>query len=325
MKKEHSHINDELLVKHLLGEATAAEQDAATAWLKQSDTNRKHYEQLKTIWEESRKLQAKSTVNEEAAWERFQQRVQNEQQQTTKAITLPKRRMNWMQLAASLALLVGAVWIVNFMVNGNQVTVVADNGVITETLPDGTTVTLNKSAELKYAKNFKGDTRNVILKGEAFFDVTPNKNKPFVINVNEVQVTVVGTSFNVKGSEKKTEVIVETGIVEVAKKQNSVTLNPDEKATVYNNKPSPVKEANVDALYKYYRTKTFVCNNTPLSRLVDILNEAYDVNIIIKNEQLKTLPITTTFKEQTLDTILDIISDTFSIRVERDGDTIILK
>ena len=150
-------------------------------------------------------------------------------------------------------------------------------------------------------------------------------NKPFVITANGVKVTVVGTSFNVKSSKDVTEVIVETGRVEVAKKKSSVFLDPSEKATVYKNKPEPVKEENLDALYKYYRTKTFVCNNTPLSRLVDILNDAYGANIEIANEQLKTLPITATFKDRELDYILDVIKQTFGIKVEKKDNKIVLK
>lgn len=323
MNKGHAHINEDLLVKHLLGEASEAEQVAVSEWITASEDNRKHYEQFKTIWDESKKLQATSTVNEEDAWERFQQRVSTGQR--PKTIELPKRSMNWMQVAAILVVMIGCMWLINFLVNGNRVTLVADNTVITETLPDGSVVTLNKSAELKYVKDFEGKTREVQLEGEAFFDVTPNKNKPFVITANGVKVTVVGTSFNVKSSKEVTEVIVETGRVEVAKKKSSVFLDPSEKATVYKNKPDPVKEENLDALYKYYRTKTFVCNNTPLSRLVEILNDAYGANIEIAREQLKTLPITATFKEETLDNILEVISETFGIKVEKKENKIVLK
>lgn len=325
MKKGQSHINDELLVKHLLGEANNSEQEALESWISESDANRQHYKQLQKIWDESKKLQAKSTVNEDAAWERFQQRVQNEQEAASKTIALPKRRLSWMHIAAALVIMIGSAWLINFAMNGNKVTLTAKNEVLIETLPDGTVVTLNKDSKLKYTKNFEGDTRNVKLTGEAFFDVTPNKTKPFVIDVKDVTVTVVGTSFNVKSSKERTEVIVETGIVEVAKKNHSINVNPDEKAIVYKSKPQPEKEDNEDKLYQYYRTRSFVCKNTPLPRLVNILNEAYDTNIIIENEQLKELLITATFKEDTLEDILLVISETFGIKVVRDGERIILK
>lgn len=323
MNKEQSHINDDLLVKHLLGEATAEEQAEVKAWVEKSDSNRKYYNDFKLIWDNSKKLAAASTIDENAAWGRFQQRIATEKP-ATKTIPLG-RRINWMRVAAILVLMVGGVWMARYMVWGTNTQLVAGNMVLTETLPDGTTVTLNKGAVLEYNSRMSGSTRNVTLEGEAFFDVTPDKNKPFIITADDAKIKVVGTSFNVKTTDEKTEVIVETGIVEVSKKKNSVTLNPNEKATVLQSSAVPVKEAVDDVLYNYYRTKELVCNNTPLWRLVDVLNDAYNVNIEIADARLKDMEITTTFKNQDLDGVLEVISRTLNVRVEKNGKNIVLR
>lgn len=324
VNKEQSHIDEGLLVKHLLGEATAEEQAAVNTWISESDANRKEYEQFKLVWDNSKILAAKSSVNENEAWARFQQRIDIERP-ATKIIPLTGRRMNWMRVAAILVLLVGGAWMANYFVLGTTTTLMADNNVITETLPDGTLVTLNKGASLQFNSRLRGDTRSVTLTGEAFFDVSPDKNKPFIITANNAEIKVVGTSFNVKSSEKKTEVIVETGIVEVSKKNNSVKLNPKEKATVLQSSEMPLKETVDDVLYNYYRTKELVCKNTPLWRLVDVLNDAYNVNIVIGDTRLKELQLTTTFKNESLDNILATISETLGVRVEKNGKYITLK
>ncbi len=323
MNKEQSHINDDLLVKHLLGEATAEEQAEVNAWVGASDSNRKYYNDFKLIWDNSKKLAATSTIDENAAWGRFQQRITTEKP-ANKTIPLG-RRINWMRVAAILVLMVGGVWMARYMVWGTNTQLVAGNMVLTETLPDGTTVTLNKGAVLKYNSRMSGSTRNVTLEGEAFFDVTPDKNKPFIITADDAKIKVVGTSFNVKTTDEKTEVIVETGVVEVSKKNNAVTLNPNEKATVLQSSAVPVKEAVDDVLYNYYRTKELVCNNTPLWRLVDVLNDAYNVNIEIADARLKDMEITTTFKNQDLDGVLEVISRTLNVRVEKNGKNIVLR
>ena len=85
---------------------------------------------------------------------------------------------------------------------------------------------------LSYPASFKGKTRSIKLKGEAFFNVAPDKEKPFIIDVNDVQVKVVGTSFNVRSYNGITEVIVETGIVQVTKAGETTELRAGERTTL---------------------------------------------------------------------------------------------
>jgi ferric-dicitrate binding protein FerR (iron transport regulator) len=170
----------------------------------------------------------------------------------------------------------------------------------------------------------KGNKRVVKLSGEAFFQVTPNREKPFVVDVNDVEVTVVGTSFNIKSKDGNTEVVVETGIVKVTKDGNTIELKPGEKTIVEKVSSSLTKEANPDKLYQYYRSKVFVCDKTPLWKLVEGLNEAYDANIVIGRKELRNLPLTTTFSNEPLDHILSIIAQTFDITIIKDQQQIIL-
>lgn len=318
----NTQISDDLLVKYLLGEATPEERLQVDQWIAADSANEKQFQQFMLIWHESKKLEKQSTVDTDAAWQRFKQRVEHK---PVKTIPLPGRNMNWMRIAAMLIVLIGGSVTGYYYLNSRMITLNADGAIIAQTLPDGTTVTLNKNATIRYPRSFNDDTREVTLDGEAFFNVTPDKSHPFIIHANEADVRVVGTSFNVKSNASLTEVIVETGIVQVSKQKQKVTLNPKEKATVKKNLAEPVKEDNTDELYNYYRTKEFVCNGTPLYRLVDVLNEAYGAQIIIANDTLKDLPLTTTFHNTSLDGTLEVISGTFNIKIEKQGDQIILK
>ena len=114
--------------------------------------------------------------------------------------------------------------------------------------------------------------------------MSTDKRRPFIITVNDVTVKVVGTSFNIKSFEGKTEVIVETGIVEVEKKNLKVMLQSNEKVTVPNSDSTFTKENSTDKLYTYFRSKEFVCDATPLWKVVEVLNEAYDAQIIIEKK-----------------------------------------
>jgi ferric-dicitrate binding protein FerR (iron transport regulator) len=183
---------------------------------------------------------------------------------------------------------------------------------------------MNKNSVLNYPDRFTGGTREISLKGEAFFDVAHDKSKPFMIHVNDVVVKVVGTSFNIKTTGPNTEVIVETGVVQVIQQEIVVKLKPKEKASVQSGRLQ--KGSSQDELYNYYRTQKFVANKTPLWRLVDVLNEAYHANIVIDNKKLANRTITTTFKADSLDGILEVISKTLGdVKVVKKPHLIIIK
>jgi len=260
-----------------------------------------------------------TTVDENKAWQKFQQRIN----------PAPVRRsgFGWMKIAASVIIIVGIGLLAYRVLNDptKEVTVLAQKTVLNDTLPDGSVVTVNKGSSISYLSKFKGETRQVALKGEAFFNITPNKEKPFIVSVNDVRITVVGTSFNVKNSNGSTEVVVESGIVKVTRAGNTIELKADEKIRVYVKGSVLKKEEVNDQLYKYYRTKEFVCDETPLWKLVDVINEAYDSHIVIGNPALRDMTLTTTFNNESLEQVLNVISITFSIKVIKEGDSIILQ
>ena len=232
-----------------------------------------------------------------------------------------------MRIAASIAIVIGlglfAYWIYNK--RPKEITVVAQKAVLSDTLSDGSVVTVNKGSSISYLSKFQGETREVSLNGEAFFNVTPDKEKPFIISVNDVQITVVGTSFNVKTVSGNTEVVVETGIVKVTRGGKTVELKANEETMVNAKDSALTKEKVSDQLYKYYRTKEFVCDETPLWKLVEVINEAYQSHIVIGNPAIKNMGITTTFNNESLDQVLNVISITFNISIVKEGDTIILQ
>ena len=319
MEEKFEHINDDLLVKFLLNEATADEQQQVKQWLDAHESNMAYYTQLKNVWEQSLQLAAITTVDENKAWKKFQTRIH--------PVPVRSAKFGWIRIAATIIIIAG-VGLLGFLIYGNrakQITVVAQQTVMNDTLPDGSLITLNKGSLISYMSKFKGDTRHVVLKGEAFFNVQPNKEKPFVISTNGLQITVVGTSFNVKTIRGNTEVIVETGVVKVTKAEKTVELRANDRIIVDEKDSVLSKEKVNDRLYNYYRTKEFVCDETPLWKLVQVINEAYHSNVVIGNPALNDLRINTTFHNESLEQVLNVISMTFNIKVERQGDAIILR
>jgi ferric-dicitrate binding protein FerR (iron transport regulator) len=327
LKANEYHINDELLVKYLLAEATPGERQAVDHWVNISAENKKYFQHFQLIWETSKQLVIPSTVNADDAWKRFQQRT--EQASKRPAVVKPiNSSFTWVRAASVAILIIGITVLMYFLSNSSSlapVVVAASSNPVTDTLPDGSSVTLNRNSSIRYPEKFKGQTRNVELKGEAFFAITPDKKKPFVINVNDITVTVVGTSFNIKSIAGETQVVVETGIVRVTKNNKTIELRAREKVVVKDNDSVLLKVEATDRLHQYYHSKQFVCDNTPLWKLVEVLNEAYNSNIVIQRNELRTLPLTTTFNNESLDKILSIIAETFDLTVEKTENQISLK
>lgn len=326
-------MNDDLLVKYLLGELSERETRDVEDWILATPENRRYFEHFKLIWEQSRELIPRRQVNEDLAWKRFQQRIG--QQSSEKGIVKTmNRRFTWVRYVAAAMILAIAVRITLYLVNGSDtgspenIRVATANITQTDTLPDGSIVTLNRHSALTYPNRFKRNGRAVSLQGEAFFHVTPDKEKPFTVTINDVTVTVLGTSFNIKSDGQKTEVIVETGLVRVTKADRFVELKPKEKLVVAQKDSLLSKEGVNDQLYKYYREKKFVCDNTPLWKLVQVLNEAYDAHIVIERSSLRSLPLTATYDELPLDDVLKLVVGTFydeRIEIEKRDSMIILK
>lgn len=323
MSPEFNHINYDLLVKYLLGETNPQEAFWVRDWLAADPEHQKQFEQIKLIWEESGKYA--SSIQEDAAWDRFKNRI--EQSQIKKAAVKKINRNSWMRIAALFVVIAGSA-LIYFLMQQKPVqtlTVQSAMQTLTDTLPDGSIVTLNKSSQISYPEKFAKESRKIALKGEAFFKVAPNKKSPFIIQVNDVTIRVVGTSFNVRNENGTTEVIVETGVVQVIRDHKVAELHPKEKIKVREADTSFVKTVEKDQLYNYYRTKEFVCNNTPLWKLVEALNEAYGSQITIGRASLRNQPLTVTFENESLETILNIISETLQLEVVKEDGKIILR
>ena len=332
---------DELLVKFLLGECNPDEAFKAVNWIESSAGNRRYFEQFKLIWDKSREIALNSKVDENAAWSRFLDRVSSESFAGNKPNTIysddlvvagkrqPFAGNNLLFRAAALLALVItgilAYFVLRSLAGPEEMQLATTIQAEKTVLPDGSNITLNKNSTLSYPSKFSKKDRRVKLKGEAFFSIQPDRQKPFVVAVNEVTVTVLGTSFNIRETPDSTVIVVETGLVRVNGKAGQVDLKAGEKTTIHHRDGTLKKEMQPDKLYNYYRTKTFTCDNTPLWKLVEVLNEAYGTNIIIGNPNIRNLPLTTTFNEEPIDKILNIISQTLDISLRQEGDTIILQ
>jgi transmembrane sensor len=317
-------VNDDLLVSYLSGNCAPEVAVHIMQWRQAHPDHEKQFQDFKHIWETSARLGYAGKADAAASLQRLKQKAAaREAADTSRVRRMPTGKV-WLSAAASMLVLMALAWW--FAARSSRVEVYTQNQVQTDTLPDGSILTLNKNTELQFARELDGAQRRVLLtKGEAFFNVRHQNHRPFIISAGATTVQVLGTSFNVKSINGGIEVIVETGMVGVTMGKQTVLLKSGEKAVTQPGTHTLSKTTNPDQLYQYYRTREFVAVNTPLWRMVEVLNEAYQSHIVLGRKQLRTLPLNTTFKNESLDDILSVIARTFNLTVERKSNQIILR
>jgi transmembrane sensor len=265
----------------------------------------------------------------------------------------------WFKIAASILLLIGIGFWYNQIspqkssVKGIYETLVAENpnelvevkNENEKTLPiqliDGSLVLLKKGSRISYSKNFLGNTREIFLSGEAFFEVTKNPKKPFLVFANGLVTKVLGTSFSVRAYDKDKEVTVEvkSGKVSVFAQSDAnskekatnrelagVVLTPNQKI-VYAREEVRMAKLLVEApiIIAPEKVKTvFEFEDTPVSEILRSLEKAYSIDIVFDEELLSNCPLTASLTDLQLFDKLNIICKGVEARYEiLDGQIVI--
>ncbi|WP_158642741.1 FecR family protein [Chitinophaga japonensis] len=220
------------------------------------------------------------------------------------------------------------------------------------TLPDGSSVWLNADSRLTYIGDFRGNTREVHLSGEAFFNVTKDKDRPFIIHTSAIDLRVLGTAFNVRSyeSEKETETSLVSGAVEVTLRNDplkKIILKPKEKILVNNTVNSTAyttaggkghEEIPLIVLGKIrywgkdssnnietaWMKNRLVFDRETLDKIAGKIERWYGVRVIITDDRLNEAKYTGLFENEKLKEVLEALRLTggFHYTIQEDKVTI---
>jgi ferric-dicitrate binding protein FerR (iron transport regulator) len=183
-------------------------------------------------------------------------------------------------------------------------------------LPDGTTGWLNSNSSIKYNGNFVSD-RHIELIGEAFFDVFKDKKRPFVVNTNEVNVTVLGTKFNIASydNEKNVEVVLEEGklVFSDIKLKKFYTMNPNDLVIYNKSKKDFSTEVVQPQKYLSWTEGKLVFRNDPLDVIARRLARWYNIDIEVNVPLAEDLRLRATFIDESLDEVLSLLGRSLPI------------
>ena len=320
---------DDLLAKYLADETDTHESDMISEWIIASEDNKKTFNHSKMVWDGAKNYR-KVDVN--AAWAKLNITKKKEVEFIDIQEVKPILKLNWLnnflKIAAVLVVLFG-LWFVaarQFTTPQNDVlTFKSGSKSIEKILPDGTKILLSKNSQITYPKTFEGNTREINLLGEGFFDVHHDAAHPFIIHTQGTVVKVLGTSFNIRAYNAQVQVHVKIGKVQFSKNNAKVVLTKGQKGETLANVDAIIKSEviEVETVIKE-KLSSFVFNKMSLSKVAESLSKRFNKDIKFSRDKIKNCELTATFENEKLENIIAVIAETFNLKVDNQGNMIIL-
>ena len=196
-------------------------------------------------------------------------------------------------------------------------------------LPDGSTVALRGNSRLDMHSNFDGNTREIMLEGEAFFDITSDPNRPFIIHTGRIRTTVLGTAFAIKAmpGESLITITVAEGKVMVEDGDRLLTFLETDQQLVFDIEYEFVQEFIVEAVRELgWIPNELIFRNMSFGEIVRKLSDIYNVEIMFENDYLEHQRITTSLdRRESIDFLLKILSATQQSYHVFDGETFVIR
>ncbi|MBO9731948.1 MAG: DUF4974 domain-containing protein [Chitinophaga sp.] len=343
---------DDLIARFLSGNITAEEQEMLEQWINANAENRSYFLQLRDVWQATA---AAGSYDTTAAWEHLQENA------GIRPPLVVNRWKSYFRIAASYTLpfLIGGglVYAWSSLKKGDSsngmVTVTSPKGATTKIeLSDGTEVWLNAGSKLQYAQSYNLRGREVKLEGEAFFKVHTNAQKPFTVKASDLKILALGTSFNVKAyPEDKT--VVTTLVDGEVKIDGSKTTTPFglmmkphqhvvyKKPLANNNSehgtmpvsggasttaaPVETRDVNDTEIYTAWKDGNWIVAAQTMDELAITMERRFNVKVIFKEPELKEYRFSGTFRQETLEQVLNILKLTAPLKYSIDKGTVTLE
>jgi len=332
-------MNKEILVKYIADSCSDEEFEAFAHWVEEAGEQE---EDKEWIYEHWKAFNPEQTAQHEVKYDTLLDKIHHKINLQNTVNKAPKRFTfstlgSWFSRAAAilfiplLGLVVYLLSVNNFQnrqfaaITVDSLEIVSPIGSQTILqLSDGTEVTLNYGSRMKYPRNFSGDTREITLSGEAYFNVAHNPEKPFVVKTRELNVTALGTAFNVHAYNDDatiaTTLVEGKVVVDKMLPDNSMSrmgiMVPGQHMQ-YNKNTNQVKstKGNIEKYIAWTEGK-MVFDNSPITTVAKELSRKFNVDIEVA-EDIRELTYTVTFANDPLSLILDLMSETTPVVYKR--------
>ncbi len=220
-----------------------------------------------------------------------------------------------LKYAAAIIILLGISTVIYFTIDtfnqkNQYISYIAPEGTRTKiSLPDESTIWLQPNSKIRYTKNFNEGSRELIFSGHAYFKITRDKSNPFIINMNNVSVSVLGTQFYLKAKEKKD--LIETGLISGKVKISTSTtekiLKPNDVIIISRSNKKITQRQTLNKKNYTFNNGSIIFDNCSFGNIMKDLAELYDIHIELDKEIDTNKNITLTVREESIIEILEIL------------------
>jgi ferric-dicitrate binding protein FerR (iron transport regulator) len=306
----------------LLSEEQSGNKDLLSRFMTEDRYNTIKY------WKEIKEMNSDKEIDVDKAWNKLHSRLsENGLIKEAPVVRRSFVRTAYFRVAAAVLLLFGIGSVLLYMndkglLSHKTVVATTDNQKnLQVTLPDGSNIFLNRNTRLSYRENFGRHGRNVILSGEAFFEIARDENNPFIVDAGNASVKVLGTSFNIisNNQDSAVEVFVKTGQVMVSgnENNNNLILDPGYIGTMFQKRSE--KSVNNDPNYMSWNTGLLVYDGQTLDVVFRDLKRVYNMDIVADDPDIITNTWTSPIDNQPQETIIRLICVSFNLSYTKDG------
>lgn len=322
MNDQYPHIDENVIAKYLSGEAKAFEIKELMDWIESSEENLDEFIRYEKLWSES---SVRKSFDTQKAWLKVSRRISKKEH--------PFHPYYLCAAAIILFVLIFVPFVHNKkIVSLPKFAIASANSILKSTLPDGSSVLLSKHSRIEYVFDSQKKIRIAKLCGKAFFCVKRDIKHRFVVEANRGGVEVLGTKFSVNERKNKDVMVyvlsgkVKVFLVRASKDTLSLVITNGEKALIKVSKDTIIKQKqkssifdNVNKIYDIHKTITF--RNMELSTIMAKLEKYYSVQIKIDDAVDKKLCFSSSFKDNSLNEILTVITQTLNLDYTKKGNT----
>lgn len=312
---QNTPIPSDLLAAYLAGETDAAQQRAVEDWAAASHENARELERMRSLWVLGAEARAVTEVDVDAAWGRVEARIADAERRGR--VRPIGGGTNWTRWMAAAAVVAGLVFASRWFMQPKAIEHFAQAEAVEVLLGDQSRSVLSPGSRLDERM---GDHRDIRLQGEAYFEVQRDEQRPFVVDAGEVRVTVLGTAFEVSAYDTSAvvRVRVRSGRVRVNAGEQAVELEAGEHAVFHKQRHflerSPAPPAEV------WGTRVLHFEGAALAQVADLLERIYKVRITLYNDRVAACRLTAEFDDESIETILTVIAETFRLQVVKATD-----
>lgn len=322
MQTENTYYPDrELLARYFSGECTPEEVTELETWRDSSAENTETLFRWQMVWIDTGTLIEPAPIQNldlETAFAKVKARK--------KELETPKTQNHWWKLAAAAVILISIGFLGRLFLNQEEMLhelALSENKSVE--LQDGSFITLKSGSELSYSSEFGEEERKLELKGEAFFEVAHNPEKPFTVSAGALKVTVLGTSFNIKMLDQGYEVAVKTGRVQMEVGDRKTILTAGEKG-IFDSENQQIENTAVasNGLDIFWKTNRLEFQGESLKEVVNAVADAYRVEISIANDQAAQCRFSGVFEGENIQQVLEVIALSQNLTLSQSNNTYLL-